>query len=370
MVGSGRESARQPAGMVVWGALESALEGFLALLGGIGRAGRKRRAQDRDEASAPRKRRRGGHDVVVLDEETQEAVSSSFTLPHLPDEIWGKIMGSLRPHHLASFACTCRQFRRVQAESSRALVASAHDVGFDTSLTEKWFLWHGERVNAESGSFGIRQALINGAASRGYLAPLQRWKQRTKSRRERRQLWTCETATRAAEGGHVLVLRWLRLQGCPMNEWTCAYAAKGGHLETLKWLRDRGCPWNDRVCEGSASKNHLDVLKWARSQRPPCPWDARTTAAAAESGHMELLRWAVENGAESDELTLSAAAEGGHLEAIKYLRSRGTPWDESVCASAALSGHLEVLKWLRQQGCPWGERRTQTTRARSSLLSF
>ena len=39
-------------------------------------------------------------------------------------------------------------------------------------------------------------------------------------------------------------------------------------------------------------------------------------------------------------------------------------------ASAALSGHLEVLKWLRQQGCPWGERRTQTTRARSSLLSF
>ena len=84
--------------MVVWGALESALEGFLALLGGIGRAGRKRRAQDRDEASAPRKRRRGEHDVVVLHEETQEAGSSSFTMPHLPDEIWGKIMGSLRPH--------------------------------------------------------------------------------------------------------------------------------------------------------------------------------------------------------------------------------------------------------------------------------
>ena len=46
----------------------------------------------------------------------------------------------------------------------------------------------------------------------------------------------------AAEGGHLEVLKWLRAEGCPWDEWACAWALRGGHLEVLEWLRAAGCP--------------------------------------------------------------------------------------------------------------------------------
>ncbi len=49
----------------------------------------------------------------------------------------------------------------------------------------------------------------------------------------------------AAGGGHLEVLQWARSQGCPWDEWVCAYAAEGGHLEVLKWARSHGCPWDE-----------------------------------------------------------------------------------------------------------------------------
>jgi len=49
----------------------------------------------------------------------------------------------------------------------------------------------------------------------------------------------------AAKGGHLEVLKWARENGCPWDEWTCAYAAEGGHLEVLKWARENGCPWDE-----------------------------------------------------------------------------------------------------------------------------
>jgi len=53
-------------------------------------------------------------------------------------------------------------------------------------------------------------------------------------------------------------------------------AAEGGHLESLKWLREEGChsffsEWNTTVCEGAASGGHIDVLKWGRETG--CEWN-------------------------------------------------------------------------------------------------
>ena len=31
-----------------------------------------------------------------------------------------------------------------------------------------------------------------------------------------------------------------RAEGCPWDDWACAKAARGGHLEVLKWLRAKG----------------------------------------------------------------------------------------------------------------------------------
>ncbi len=58
------------------------------------------------------------------------------------------------------------------------------------------------------------------------------------------------------------MLKWLYENGCPWDEWRCAYAAEGGHLEMLKWLHENGCPWDEWSCAYVAGEGHLEVLKW------------------------------------------------------------------------------------------------------------
>ncbi len=102
-------------------------------------------------------------------------------------------------------------------------------------------------------------------------------------------------AHEAAGGGHLEVLKWAQSQGCPLDEWTCAFAADGGHLEVLKWARSQGCPWDKWTCDYAARGGHLEVLQWARSQG--CPFDQRwTCASAARGGHWEVLEWARSQG--------------------------------------------------------------------------
>jgi hypothetical protein len=178
----------------------------------------------------------------------------------------------------------------------------------------------------------------------------------------------------AARNGHLDVLKWARANGCPWDEWTCAYATRYFHI--LKWARENGCPWDADTCSWAAGNGHLDVLKWARANGCPwdewtcayatryfhilkwarengCPWDEWTCAFAAKRGHLETLKWARANGCPWDEWTCRKSAEFGHLETLKWVRANGCPWDSEVCTNAAEGGHLETLKWVRANGCPW-----------------
>ena len=103
----------------------------------------------------------------------------------------------------------------------------------------------------------------------------------------------------------------------PWNEATaCMKAAEAGHLEVLKWARENGCPWDKRTCEFAAYYGHLEVLKWAREN--DCPWNEATCMKAAEAGHLEVLKWARERlpvgcgnaGERRDERTLRCAEMG------------------------------------------------------------
>ena len=74
----------------------------------------------------------------------------------------------------------------------------------------------------------------------------------------------------AAFGGHLEVLKWLRMQDCPWDG-RCALAAQGGHLEVLQWAREQGCPWEEDLddqrmncCTHAARGGHLEVLEWLR----------------------------------------------------------------------------------------------------------
>ena len=60
------------------------------------------------------------------------------------------------------------------------------------------------------------------------------------------------TFGRAAEGGDMATMRFLRDRGCPWTEVTCADAAGAGQLEALEFLIESGCPWDRRMGERAA----------------------------------------------------------------------------------------------------------------------
>ena len=69
------------------------------------------------------------------------------------------------------------------------------------------------------------------------------------------------------EHGHVALLAWL-VQQVPLRESSsrllCEKAAAGGHVGMLRWLREHGAPWDEWTCAQAAAGGHLAVLEWSR----------------------------------------------------------------------------------------------------------
>jgi|AntAceMinimDraft_1070359.scaffolds.fasta_scaffold14982_4 hypothetical protein len=98
------------------------------------------------------------------------------------------------------------------------------------------------------------------------------------------------------------VLMWARENGCPWNKHTSMKAAEGGHLELLKWAREQEppCPWDEWTTAAAATGGRLEVLQWLRAQCPPCPWSSKTVVNAEKEGHLDILQWAQEHGCRND----------------------------------------------------------------------
>ena len=71
------------------------------------------------------------------------------------------------------------------------------------------------------------------------------------------------------------------------------------------------------------------MLKWLRANG--CPWDETTCALAAGGGHLDVLRWARENGfseVDAQVWRTARAAKAKQLKGMMYvLRDDGFPWD-------------------------------------------
>ena len=69
---------------------------------------------------------------------------------------------------------------------------------------------------------------------------------------------------------HLSELKWLKSEGCPLHERnTCKFAAYKGHVRVLKWLRNEKIPWDEWTCMFAAEGGHLEVLKYMHSQGCP-----------------------------------------------------------------------------------------------------
>jgi hypothetical protein len=91
------------------------------------------------------------------------------------------------------------------------------------------------------------------------------------------------------------LLQFLYDSGCTVDDFTMNIAAQQGDLKVVQWLHDKtNCPWNTATCARAAKGGHLHVLKFLRQNG--CEWDGRTRILATRSNHYETIEYVEENG--------------------------------------------------------------------------
>ncbi|KAL6067975.1 Ankyrin repeat domain containing protein [Balamuthia mandrillaris] len=154
-------------------------------------------------------------------------------------------------------------------------------------------------VQVEAGGIG-EELILEGAVKAGHLHVLQEWEMLSGA--ASRCIHLCR---RAAAGGHLQVLQWLREKKSPWDEATTAAAAKGGHLEVLKWAWQNGCPWDEGLLQAAAKNDHLETFVWVLEVG--CLPTKNMNLSLSENGN-RVKKWLERNG-----YTISNAGPGGSV---------------------------------------------------------
>jgi hypothetical protein len=159
---------------------------------------------------------------------------------------------------------------------------------------------------------------------------------------------------RVAETNKLELLKWAREEKkCEWDYRTINAAAGQGNLEMVKYCVANACPINTYACARAADGGHLEVLKYLREE-VKAPWDAKTASWAAQRGHLPILEYLVERTYDKfDERTCAIAAREGHLDCLKYLHETAkAPWDEHTVRYAHRDNHTECVQYLLDNNCP------------------
>ena len=101
----------------------------------------------------------------------------------------------------------------------------------------------------------------------------------------------------AARKGCLRALRWAHARypsWVDGNRWLCNRAAAGGQLETLAWLRDHGAAWGDYAYDAADRASRPDILDWLKDNG--CPWEDSIPRRALLHGRFHLVERAMDNG--------------------------------------------------------------------------
>ena len=159
-----------------------------------------------------------------------------------------------------------RVFREVNRESRDAIRRSGRE-SKDTFIVKVW--------DEDAGTYKEETTKIEGedgqchfcyeAAATGNLA-LLRW-----LREEKMFEWGDSAINKAAEIGHLHIVKYCMRHDSPINVLVCALAAENGHLDVLKYLDENGVPWDWKTCRFAAQNNHIECLNYAKENG--CPHD-------------------------------------------------------------------------------------------------
>jgi hypothetical protein len=156
---------------------------------------------------------------------------------------------------------------------------------------------------AESGNIELLVWVLRHSGSQ--LSTSVMWAAAAKGRRamcqylhEQQCPWDFVSTRRAAEGGHIDLLRWLMDNGCPWraNE-LCVSAAQGGSVQVLMYLQQRGLAMFTTAAmltdmlDYAGAFNRLAAAQWSREQGAEWPTVLRFGVWGSD-----VLAWAVAEG--------------------------------------------------------------------------
>lgn len=164
----------------------------------------------------------------------------------------------------------------------------------------------------------------------------------------------CNTFHSAVIGKNIEILDRLVLLGCPMAEPDRCFksACRGRDMTVLEWLLDHGMVPRAGM-DIAAGSGDLHIMKWLHVNGCPMNSDWTVTGAVTH-GSFRNLRWLLSHGC-----TLSPSAfhtalwTGGNPRMLQFLRRHGCPWDASTFTTAVGFRRMDIIKYLKRHGCPW-----------------
>ncbi len=166
-------------------------------------------------------------------------------------------------------------------------------------------------------------------------------------------------AIKAAEHGHLNVLKFLHSIGTPLSDMRCKlyieyHSSNGGFIDILDFMLEIGQLVLSRACYVSVFDNCKDIntLNWLKEHN--CPWDSTLCLGAAKTGNLEMVKWAYErNGHSLDDFRILLEVYNSKNEEFKawIMRHRPIAWDETIlhCKIPGLIDlyQKEFLKYTR-----------------------
>eukprot|EP01117_Protostelium_nocturnum_P019069 TRINITY_DN8151_c0_g1_i2.p1 TRINITY_DN8151_c0_g1~~TRINITY_DN8151_c0_g1_i2.p1 ORF type:complete len:506 (-),score=73.49 TRINITY_DN8151_c0_g1_i2:191-1708(-) len=166
---------------------------------------------------------------------------------------------------------------------------------------------------------------------------------------------------RAAMGGKIENLKFLKQKGKPIRDFSCWGAINEWQIETLLWiLESEGIPRdNPLFLEVSATRGDFTMFKYFAGERTD--FDGHVELAVIKSGNLTFLKRMIEGGhtIKSAEKCITTAAWMGYLNVLKFLVQHLKFSADDFASLPSLTpdgkdvsdgGHLKVLQYLIENG--------------------
>lgn len=153
----------------------------------------------------------------------------------------------------------------------------------------------------------------------------------------------------AARGGHLDLMRDLRVHAIQDNPSFAIAAARGGHLDVLNYLIEGGFSTGRESMITAASRGHLEIVQ-RLAEIIPAYLSQLISNLAAKKGHLHILKW-IRN-ERRDVLTSGMfhfIIRSGRTNVVQWAIMQGVSTPPNVHLEAAARGRLEILKMLHKR---------------------